>query len=339
MSSYPENTIPLGLVVEKNVELYEFSAGGHAVPLFMLGPGEFFGLFQNFCKNFVQPNLQGSAGGTTIVLLPRVGGSEALKDYARAIGIKREWSEYEDDLKSTDKSRFFFGRFLSDLLLQTKSNWRTQIALFQLKDVDRIRTNRQAHETILALTLEQMRFSYERGEQVVEILSDRTLGNADIHVLALRMIFRGLRPGFAPVFGSVEDNNVLPANDLNDLFYAKENPLPNATEFYPAILRPSFRKEPALYLLNWPYMEEGRIDKRSVSDKADRAAGKAQEFEIGRGLTKSFQRLSEPEILNALRKMRGQATTAPEKPIIMNKWNENYFLKGGVIAIFPRDKK
>ena len=354
-------SIPLGLVLSRTIELYDKITiltgdddAGHSpvrrsIPLFLLPKGNFFGLFQAFCDDFKQPLLQATSGGTTLVLMPRIGNAVDFRNYAKHLGMSQPlpWAQYSDHLKSNNISGFQFGQLFTDVVAQSDCGWRLELALFPNDVVARLRTIPSAHECLLRLTLNQMRLSHERSESTIQVL--RSTRNSS-HMHTARIIARGLRPGFSPVFTSEEDMEILPARAIYDFIYGKldtsrqsdngaRRQFPNSSYFYPAVFRPSFMDEPSFYFLNWPY-KNSKIKKNKVAVHVH-----LTEIE---GLKKVEPGVvfdcADRERLVELLESEAARRTCPPEPLPAIKLGEgaegdersSYFIDGGVVYIARR---
>jgi|GEM_PF-7120304 len=343
---YGDISIPLCLVTERCVELREEAPfGEHFIPLYLLTKGELFGLFQTFCDNLSQPRLQATAGGTTLILLPPIGDRSKLKACVRTAyesykktSWQSPWDGYADvHLKANDRSGFFFGEFFGDFLHQVPSSWRAELLLFPKSFVEAIKASPNAHLAAVETALSYLRSSYERSEQTVDLIS----GDSDAktgHALALRLIAHGLRPGFAPVFGTDRDETVLPATDIHSLFYGGEPPVSEPpfkamAEFFPALFRPSLPGETGFYFINWPYVQFQQSKKDNNSSVVDRAVRKATKVEVGHHRSNMFEQIDPLRFVDVMESVAPpnipHAIKMPEAPA------KNYFFKGGVIMVKP----
>ena len=165
-----------------------------------------------------------------------------------------------------------------------------------------------------------------------------------------RIIARGLRPGFSPVFTSEEDMEILPARAIYDFIYGKldtsrqsdngaRRQFPNSSYFYPAVFRPSFMDEPSFYFLNWPY-KNSKIKKNKVAVHVH-----LTEIE---GLKKVEPGVvfdcADRERLVELLESEAARRTCPPEPLPAIKLGEgaegdersSYFIDGGVVYIARR---
>ncbi|HEX8901769.1 hypothetical protein [Vitreimonas sp.] len=353
---FQQRAIPLGLVLARSIELFDkivvHRPDSHserivrrAVPLVLLQKGEFFGLFQAFCEDFPQSRLQATAGGTTLVLIPRIGNLGDLRSYAAQQGFGTAW-HYAEQLKSEDKSGFSFGRLFADVLSQSQCDWRLEIILFPDDVVRQLREISSANEYLLSLTLKQMRLSHDRSQDEIDLL----LGpGGNRHVLAARMIARKLRPGFCPVLNSDEDREVLPAECIYDFVYGvaesdqrrrtKERRFPNAHNFYPAVFRPSLKDEPSFYFLNWPFIGVNKAKDLPVSEHIEAIKSLGQ-----RDRNYSFVCAQPPTFAQLVAADAARRSGLAELPEIKlgtagtleDKGRTSYFVDGGVVYIAPR---
>jgi hypothetical protein len=340
---YGDINIPLCLVTRRCIELREEAPfGDHSIPLYLLTEGELFGLFQTFCDNLPQKRLQATAGGTSLILLPRIGNRDKLKGLVRAEyeSLQKDswhspWNGYADaHLKADNSSGFYFGEFFRDFLYQKPSMWRAEVILFPKCFVDAITQNHESHLAAVKTAITYLRRSYERSEQTIELISDDSEGNSG-HVLALRMIRHGLRPGFAPVFGVDKDETVLPAEDIYSLFYGDNASFRGIAEFYPALFRPSLPEETSFYFLNWPYVEFRQSKKDNKPSVVERTVRKAKMVEVGHTRSNLFEQL-EPSSFGESMQIVAPAD-APHEVRMPGKPEKNYFLKGGVIMVRPSE--
>jgi hypothetical protein len=354
---FARRTIPLGLVLNRSIELFDeivvhrpatpkrsevFTR--RAVPLVLLQKGEFFGLFQAFCDDYPQPRLQATAGGTTLVLLPRIGNLVDLQSYAAQRGLSTAWP-YKEELKCEDRSGFSFGQLFSDVLSESQCDWHLEIILFPDEVVRQLNDIPFANDFLLRLTLEQMRLSHDRSQTEIELLLNPS---GSRHALAAGLIARGLRPGFCPVFNSAEDAEVLPAECIYHFVYGiaeadarrrtMERRFPNASNFYPALFRPSRKREPCFYFLNRPYIGVNKSKDPAINRDIDAIK------ELGdRERNFSFAGASPNILVDLLHKdstrRLGMATASKIKLGEANSVDDrktSYFLEGGVVYIAPR---
>lgn len=338
---YGEIAIPLCLVTRRCIELHETAQlGGHSIPMHLLSPGEFFGLFQTFCGNMPQLNLQATAGGTSLIFLPRIGNPDVRKKWINsAYSFKKKdkkdrsspWNSFHDHLQQDDNSSFHFGALFRDFLYQIPSRWRAEVVLFPRSLLDKIKEAAPAHLAILELVVRQMRRSYERAEEAVGILGYDDAENRG-HVLALRMIANGLRPGFYPVFGMAKDEDVLPASEIHELLYGEEAPLKEAGLFYPALFRPSLKGETPLYFLKWPPGKRKQSKKLNNEDIIGRSIDRANTIETGRAKSDMFEDITGnyKEVIGSLAEQGEQLEASLPDGVA------HYFIQGGIVLIRPR---
>ena len=264
-AGYGDAPIPMGLVISKVMELFApVPKQTHRnLPIYIVPEGRFFGLFETYAPARVQSKLWGSAGASTLLVLPRIGNITTLTKFGKSIGCTFS-SELLDGLKSTHESSLAFGRFFEALLHETKSPWRMEFAIFPRAFVDKLEEHWPAYGALRQLTLDQLAMAHSRVETTLEMLEFHAKPQ-DVDALAVRQVARGYRPGFVPVFGTADDERLLPAAELHELLYRAETGLfinlcgnvcgngQSSLDFYPAIFRPSLPSENSYYFFKRPY--------------------------------------------------------------------------------------
>lgn len=256
---YGDAPIPVGIVLERSIELFEEGPFQRSVPLYLLQSGEFFGLFQNFSGDFPQPKLQANAGGTTLIVLPPMGNQVTVQPFAK------QWNYIPKEalirnLKVSNKSKLLFGEFFAGLVAANSCAWRLEIAFLPFEFVESIKRDAVAHAAILSLALTQMVLTCKRAEKETEVLTSRDERDRG-HITGVRLISNGLRPGFTPVFCTDADEQVLPARDIYEKIYLNGPKAAGGKKLFdgdimPFLFRPSLLGEDAYYFMSRPYVEE-----------------------------------------------------------------------------------
>lgn len=353
---YRGGLVPLGLVISGAIELYTISASTvtvrrhdrgvqRTVPMFMLGAGEFFGLFETFATSFSQPELNGDAGGTTLVVLPHIGDKEkfsTLKNtdtgmYRQGKNNNQKFSIKNSDidhLQIIEGSSLAFGQLFSGLLAQIDCPWRAQLILFPTRFVDGIRRKAAAHQALLEATIAQLSLTCVRMGLEKE-LDKKVRQTEKNHVLGVSMIAHGYRPGFVGVVESELDEAVLPSKHIHQLMYdldvfepitlAQSGSANTGSRFFPSIFRPSFALEPSLYFLKRPHFLPSN-DRSSVQEKLDEIISQCHEHTKRKA---GFRSLNGQQLQTMLKE---QHPGAEQAKICLGS---SAFLTGGCIAITP----
>jgi hypothetical protein len=282
-TGYGETPIPLGVVVDGSMELFDRLSPALAhrtVPMYLIPRGDFFGLFENFAPGLEQPALSGSAGGTTLIVCPRMGREGPMNKFAESAG----WTcpnDLRETVKINDRSPLEYGNFFARLLAARRVQWRVRLAIFPQSFVALLDTG-DAALAMARLALSQMTIALERAQRTAAMLQSTNRKDQG-EVIAVRQIGRGLRPGFVPVLGTDADEIVLPSRALHELLYEPEWGLfskwradkadrkadgPNGAKpeeeephaFFPSIFRPALPWESSYYFLRRPYAEQKDTD-------------------------------------------------------------------------------
>lgn len=360
---YDQIPVPLGIVVSKSIELsttIAFPGGNNgpvsrSVPAYLITRGEFFGLFENFALGLTQNPVNGFAGGTSLLVLPSLGRQDEIDAFAKSIG----WTcprGLRDNVKPTKSSSWDFGSFFAAVLEAVKCDWRLEIAIFPKPLLDKMRSDEAISLSLHGLTLRQLAVAHERVLSMMEMLTSRTKPFQE-DVISIRQIERGNRPGFAPVLGTAADQEILPALELfahvnaHGLFRERadrqggaiggglpQRPAePNgthhgqATEYHPAIFRPSLPGEPFYYFLRRPLAFQPERDiniEQRARDVADdlRSADRRLRFALLR---------DHHEFEGALRQQTAGDIRADALPFHLGG---SQFIEWGVIRVEPSSR-
>lgn len=340
--AYGTVRVPLALVLGGAVELFDVQSYiervwkeqkkiTRHVPMFLLRAGDFFGLFENFAPHFSQPSLYADAGGTTLIVLPPIGDKEKvakLRGQKDNDGPKFKFLDSDvEHLRVVRGSDLSFGPFFASLMRDFGCPWRMEIAVFPQEFVDGLKRMPVAHRAILLATVDQLSIAGVRNEQAAAIFRNAS-STEKRHVLAVRMIAHGLRPGFAPVLQDEMDEVVLPAKCIDRLM--RDHGLFDAGSL-PSMLRPAFPSELSFYFLKRPYFDAHEDETRGKTDQKIgeivRKAGNPRDL-IGRieevGSSDRMRLIIEHE-------RRASALVAESQIKIC----ESAFVSGGVVAIKP----
>ncbi|MEA3017572.1 MAG: hypothetical protein QOI38_2294 [Sphingomonadales bacterium] len=346
-AGYGDTPIPLGVVLDGSIELFEklSSPQEHrTVPMYLITPGDFFGLFENFAPGLEQLALTGSAGGTTLVVCPRMGKAGAMNKFAKGAG----WScpnSLRETVKTKDKSPLAFGDFFAQLLRARGIEWRVRLAIFPQSFVALLDTG-DAALAMARLALSQMTIALERAQRTAAMLHGSNRGDQG-DVVAVRQIGRGIRPGFVPVLGTDADEIVLPSRALHELLYEptwglfskwradqadqeaagtvaadadEEEPHP----FFPSIFRPALPDESPYYLLRRPYAAQ-----RDTNNSAQRLTNlihDVRQAEPGWVV----ESVSRDDLERQLKVIQPADPVNPSPSI---RLGPTYFLDGGIVRI------
>jgi hypothetical protein len=333
---YQYSPIPLGIVIEKTIELYDtLESGGveRSIPLYLLRPGEYFGLFETFCEDFEQTRMKGTAGATTLLVVPPIGNYSKTEKFAKQFQVDLARATAEN-LKFEKKSKLAFGPFLASLIDTTRCSWRTDILLFPKAFVrDSLERNHAALSQILRTALNQMRHSYVRADQGMQLVQDHEdheTGDA----LAVRLIAHGHRPGFAPVLGVPKDECLLPATCMHEVLYGWNGRTGLIDEaHFPSILRPSIAGEASYYFLARPYFD-GRPTRGSAQQRANnvREYATKREFPGVRSPKAIFEVIADEAAFTAsIQKYFEQSERVAEiRPAC-------HLVEGGMLLVHPRE--
>lgn len=341
--------IPLALIDRNTLELWDTVQAGtshgtpfaRSIPLYLARPGTFIGLFETFCPKYLQPEMRGTAGTTTLLLLPQIGNYTQAQPFMRSLGIKLSGEEHKD-LKCDANSKMLFGRFLGSIMRHQKSNWRCEILIFPKEFVDRLRTTEKVvNGAFLRHALDQLTHVSQRTDivsQIVQMPGKRDTPDS----IALRLILNNLRPGFTPVLQTEFDEELLPARDIYEVILREKtnnSPALFGDAFFPALLRPATVGELAFYFLRRSYFSANHVtgtvksqqniptrvqDLISVATKAEAARGAQKRRDLFVDVdAEAMKRL----ILEHVKQSKLEITREISIP------KTSYFLKGGAIAI------
>jgi hypothetical protein len=345
--------IPLGLILSGSIELYTYSnysavvaarerAIRRTVPMFLLGAGGLFGLFETFAPCFSQPELNGDAGGTTLVVLPPIGNREKFgklksTDIGMFLNEKASNEKFAvgptdtDDLQVIDGSNLSFGSFFAKLLFQTDCPWRIELALFPDSFIERIRKKPLAHQAMLAATINQLSLTCVRLSLTDKL--NRSVNPAvKDHVLAVSLIAHGYRPGLVAVLETDRDEMVLPAKAIHRILYDLEVcEKIGDKDFFPAIFRPSFAVEPSYYFLSRPYFRTGS-ERSSIADQIAHITSEADKHSGCKG---HFASTNQSQLEKSL-ELASSVSEGTSRKVCVGR---SAFIKGGCIAIQPLEGK
>lgn len=271
-----KSPIPVVLVGSRVVELYDtiaHEAPGNkkrprttlvrrSIPIDLIQPGSFFGLFENFANFSIEPELRATAGGTTLLLTFPIGNVKKLKPYLASLGSSRSKPELEalaQNLQYSRISEMAFGPFLRDLVRADGCDWRCDLYVFSPEFMEAVKKNPPALLELLNLTISQLATSQQR-ERINSKIAHSVISRGDAlteELKALELLYTGVRPGFHPVLGVEGDEAVMPAQALLDLVL-KRNPPMDPDHHFPSIFRPALPGETAFYFLGRPYFELGQ---------------------------------------------------------------------------------
>lgn len=346
-AGYGDTPIPLGVVLDGSIELFDRLSAPQehrTVPMYLITPGDFFGLFENFAPGLEQAALSGSAGGTTLVVCPRMGMAGAVNKFAKGAG----WScpnALRETVKTKDKSPLAFGDFFARLLEAKGIEWSVRLAIFPQSFVALLDTG-DAALAMARLALSQMTIALERAQRTAAMLHGSNRGDQG-DVVAVRQIGRGIRPGFVPVLGTDADEIVLPSRALHKLLYEPnwglfskwradqadqkaagpvaadaEDEEPHA--FFPSIFRPALPGEPSYYLLRRPYAAQ-----RDTNNSAQRLTNLIEDVRKAEpGWT--VEGVSRDDLERQLKSIQPIDLANPSPSI---RLGPTYFLDGGIVRI------
>ena len=301
--------IPVSLVTDKVVELYDialpapYSWDGkpfirRAVPLYLIQPGEFFGLFESFAP--VGPTgLRGTAGGTTLVSLPPLGDRSAIDKFAKNLGRKFKPDDLKniaDNLTAYKDSRMTVGPFFREMLCQIGCPWRCQMLLLSPEFVAKLQQPGDANTAFVKMTNRHLAVTVTRLVQTANILQEPPLNGTSTsarveEIQPVRMIVDRCRPGFAPVFETHRDELILPAKALHDLVLGEQGSANGESQShitgrdrdrdgealshslvsgeFPLLFRPSLPGENCFYFLSRAYVFNTKRDTTTAKDRLD----------------------------------------------------------------------
>lgn len=344
--AYGDAFIPLGMVTAKVLELNAPVPGqSHRyLPIYIVPEGRFFGLFETYAPGGVQSKLWGTAGASTLLVLPLIGNGTNLGKFARSRG----WiyaSDIHQGIKRNRNSPLAFGRFFEALLGQVGSEWRMEFVIFPRPLVDALEKNGPAYGALRQLALEQIATAHSRAETTIEMMETHTSAS-EADALAVRQVAYGLRPSFYPVFGTPDDERLLPAAELHEMVYDENNGLFSdwceneksdcepRFDYYPAIFRPSLPWEDSFYFLKRSYGPEDETppkirfaNLRSAIEKLDRGN---REKGIKRMESKLFTTLTREELQAMLERQLAGIDLEDKRRV---RLGSSPFADGGVIHV------
>jgi hypothetical protein len=364
-AQYAYRPIPLGLVLDKTIELYTIPSAEDSptwsprtVPLYLLKKGELFGLFETLLDNFLARDQHGSAGMKSLLLLPSIGNFGRREAFVRRNNMHLA-DGLSQHLKHEEKSRCEFGEFFAELARSAKVDWKCRFILFSKDFVEKIlATNYRLRDALRGYALRQLQVAYERELTIREV--SRLHGSRDnADSIAIRLVGHGLRPGFVPVFLSKGDEDFLPAASLNRLMLPDElsdrpfpidkvdeppSPADKKADYFPMLLRPSQDSNCLLYFLRRPYMPQmlagAKTDQMNIEGRIKaiiEAANLAEKERSKRngGMPSPLFRAVLPERFETEMERRATEELIERKVVAKSTY---FFAEGGAISIERKAK-